>query len=85
MQRSRETRILNFICVMLVLLAGAVRLLGYYYGTFSYNSIIFMFFTASAFIWIYQLQRTCPAGCSKESDGVRSYDDFLDDAEDDKI
>lgn len=57
MQRSRETRILNFICVMLVLLAGAVRLLGYYYGTFSYNSIIFMFFTASAFIWIYQLQR----------------------------
>lgn len=57
MLRSRETRILNFICVTLVLLAGVVRSLGYYYGTFSYNSIIFMLFTASAFIWIYQLQR----------------------------
>ncbi|MGN0503274.1 MAG: histidine kinase N-terminal 7TM domain-containing protein [Ruminococcus sp.] len=57
MLRSKETRILNFICVMLVLLAGVARSLGYYYGTFSYNSIIFMFFTASAFIWIYQLQR----------------------------
>ena len=57
MQSSRETKILNSICVILVFLVGVVRLIGYHYGTFSYNSLICMFFTASAFIWIYQLQR----------------------------
>lgn len=57
MPSSRKTKILNCVCVALVILAGAVRLLGYHYGTFSFNSIICMLFTASAFIWIYQLQR----------------------------
>lgn len=57
MQSSRETKILNTICVVLVLLTGVLRLLGYRFETFSYNSIICMLFTASALIWIYQLQR----------------------------
>lgn len=57
MRSSRKTKILNCICVGLVLLAGAVRLLGYHYETFSYNSIICVLFTASALIWIHQLQR----------------------------
>lgn len=57
MRSSRKTKILNCICVLLVLLAGTVRLLGYHYKTFSTNSIICVLFTASAIIWIYQLQR----------------------------
>lgn len=57
MRSSRKTKILNCICVVLVLLACVVRLLGYQYGTFSYNSIICVLFTASALIWIHQLQR----------------------------
>lgn len=57
MQNSRETKILNCICVMLILFAGVVRRLSYYFGTFCYNNIICMLFAASAFIWIYQLQR----------------------------
>lgn len=57
MRSSRKTKILNCICVVLVLLACVVRLLGYHYETFSYNSIICVLFTASALIWIHQLQR----------------------------
>ncbi|MGN1112359.1 MAG: histidine kinase N-terminal 7TM domain-containing protein [Acutalibacteraceae bacterium] len=57
MPSSRKTKILNLVCVALVMLAGAVRLLGYHYGTFSYNGIICVCFTASAFIWMYQIQR----------------------------
>ena len=57
MRSSRKTKLLNCICVLLVLLACVVRMLGYHYETFSYNSIICVLFTASALIWIHQLQR----------------------------
>ena len=60
MPASRETVISDCICVVLVLLAGAVRLTGYHYGTFSFNSIICGLYTSAAFIWIYQLRRRIP-------------------------
>ncbi|MGN1139159.1 MAG: histidine kinase N-terminal 7TM domain-containing protein [Ruminococcus sp.] len=31
--------------------------MGYHYSTFSYNCVIFVLFTVSAFIWFYQIQR----------------------------
>lgn len=57
MQSSNRTKILNCICIVLIITACAIRLLGHRYNTFSYNSIICMLFSASAIIWIYQLQR----------------------------
>lgn len=57
MQSSRETRILNTICVVLMLLAGPIRLIGYQHEDFLYNNIICIFYTASAFIWISQIRK----------------------------
>lgn len=56
-QISRETRILNILCVGLVLLAGVIRLAVKQIGYFSYNSMIFALFAAAASIWILQLQK----------------------------
>ncbi|MGN1351141.1 MAG: histidine kinase N-terminal 7TM domain-containing protein [Anaerovoracaceae bacterium] len=57
MGNSRETVFSGILCIVLVLLAGAVRLAGYCYGTFSVNTAICALFTGAAFIWIYQLRR----------------------------
>ena len=57
MQSSRETRILNTICVVLMLLAGPIRLIGYQHEEFLYNNIICIFYTAAAFIWISQIRK----------------------------
>ena len=57
MQSSNESKVLNTICVCLVLLAGITRLAGRRTGWFSYNSIILALFTAAAAIWIFRLQK----------------------------
>ena len=46
MQVSQKTRILNTLCIVLVLLAGVVRLIGKRNGLFSYNNTIFALFAA---------------------------------------
>lgn len=56
MQVGKKTRMLNIICVILVFMAGALRLLGTKNG-FLYNCLIFALFSAAASIWIFQLQR----------------------------
>lgn len=57
MQNSRETKLLNTLCVCLVLFAGIVRLVAAHYGLFSYNTVICALFTVTAFIWIGQLRK----------------------------
>lgn len=52
---SRETRVLNRICIVLIISAGFLRLAGY--RKFAYNFMIFALFSAAAFIWIFQIQR----------------------------
>ena len=57
MRSSKETKILNTICILLVLLAGVVRLLLWGSGKFGYNGLILALFTVSIFIWVCQLKR----------------------------
>lgn len=59
MTNSRETKVLNCICMILVLLAGMIRPIFKRLENVSlnYNAIIFVLFTAAAFIWMCQLQR----------------------------
>lgn len=57
MHSSRETRILNTICVVLVLLVGPVRIIGYQYEKAAYNNIICILFCAAAFIWLFQIRK----------------------------
>ena len=53
---TKETKILNTVCIILVLLSGVARLL--LYGTgITHNIIIYAFYTAAAFIWISQIRR----------------------------
>ena len=57
MQSSKETRILNTVCVCLVLLAGFCRVVIRHFGIFSYNVLICALFTAASFLWISKLQK----------------------------
>ena len=57
MQSSKETRILNTICVVLVLLAGPIRLIGHRYENFPHNNFICILYSAAAFIWIFQVRK----------------------------
>lgn len=57
MQVSKKTKILNFICVMLVLTAGVIRLVAKPDKVFAYNGLIFTMFSFAAVIWIFQLQK----------------------------
>lgn len=57
MSNSRKTRVLNWVCVGLVLLSGLARRLWYGTENFSYNMLICTLFTAAMLIWIAQLQR----------------------------
>lgn len=57
MHSSKETKVLNVICIGLVLMSGVIRLVAKSQCEFSYNSLIFTFFIAATFIWICQLQR----------------------------
>ena len=56
--RSRPmTAIYNGFCFCMVLLAGAFRLVGKQARHFSYNSIIFVLFTAAITLWYSQVRR----------------------------
>ncbi len=57
MQVSRETRILNALCIALVLLAWITRITAKHTGLFAYNSLIFVLFITAAAIWAFQLKR----------------------------
>lgn len=57
MRNSRKTRVLNCVCVALVLLSGVARLVMQDVEAVSCNSLICTLFTAAAVIWISQLQR----------------------------
>lgn len=57
MQSCRETKILNTICVVLMLFAGPIRLIGYQHENFPYNNLICILFSSAAFIWIYQIRK----------------------------
>lgn len=56
MYSSRETKIVNFICVGLVFLSGVLRL-GLKGRDISCSSFICTLFTAAIFLWIMQLKR----------------------------
>lgn len=56
MQKNKETRIMNMVCILLVVTAGFVRPL-MYDAPMTYNAIICVIFIAAAFIWILQLKR----------------------------
>lgn len=55
-QSSRETRVLNSICIALIILSGISRLLTQKNGI-SVNLFIYICFAAAGIIWIYQIQR----------------------------
>lgn len=57
MKSSMETKILNSVCILLVLLAGFTRLAMQNNQKSSYNSMICGLFAAAILIWIYQLRR----------------------------
>lgn len=57
MQSSKETKILNIICVILILLTGAARGLGSYFENYSYNCFILALYSVAAILWISQIQR----------------------------
>lgn len=57
MYNSRETKILNTICVVLVLMTGIVRSIRHNFPGISSNIIIFMLFIIPAFIWISQIHK----------------------------
>lgn len=57
MRSSRETKVLNSVCVLLVLLAGAVRLWLQPAEQLRCNCFILLFFTAAIMIWVCQLRR----------------------------
>lgn len=62
MQCSRETKILNCVCIGLVILAGATRVVGYtkigeHTRILAYNGVICALFTTAALIWLFQLRK----------------------------
>lgn len=57
MRNSRETKIWNSVCVLLVSLAGVARLCLKPLDKFSYNGLILIFFTVAILIWVCQFRR----------------------------
>ena len=56
-RNSKKTRMLNCVCIALVLLIGPVRYFLHGAESVTFNFLIFALFTAAAVIWISQLQR----------------------------
>lgn len=56
-QCSRETRIVNTVCAVLVLLGGAVRLIRGHFPRVSSNILICALFVTAAFLWLSQVRR----------------------------
>ena len=57
MRNSKKTKVLNGVCVILVLLSGVVRYCLQNMEVFTCNMLICTLFTAAALIWLSQLQR----------------------------
>ena len=57
MYSSRKTKILNIICVLLVLMTGVIRLTRDSYRLVSSNILIFFLFILAALIWLVQIRR----------------------------
>lgn len=57
MRSSRETKILNIVCIILIVLVGVIRMTAYQCQTFTYNSIVCVLLTTATVIWIFQIQR----------------------------
>lgn len=58
MENSRETISLNFICILLILGAGILRIVTSYHTTdFGINGIILVLFSAAILIWTIQFRR----------------------------
>lgn len=62
MQCSKETKILNCVCIGLVILAGATRVVGYtkigeHTRILAHNGVLCMLFTTAALIWLFQLRK----------------------------
>lgn len=56
LQSSKETRVLNGICIALIILSGIFRLISQKYSICA-NLLIYIWFTAAGIIWIYQIRR----------------------------
>lgn len=57
MYSSRKTKILNIICVLLVLTTGVIRLTRASYRSVSSSTLIFFLFILSGLIWLVQIRR----------------------------
>ena len=57
MYSSRKTKILNIICVLLVLMTGVIRLTRDSYRLVSSNILIFFLFILAGLIWFVQIRR----------------------------
>ena len=57
MYSSRKTKILNIICVLLVLMTGVIRLTRDSYHLVSSNILIFFLFILAGLIWFVQIRR----------------------------
>ena len=57
MYSSRKTKILNIICVLLVLMTGVIRLTRDSYRLVSSNILIFFLFILAGLIWLVQIRR----------------------------
>lgn len=57
MRGSRETGIINTLCIALVLMAGVFRIIAKKIQPFSYNIVIFALFTVAVMLWIFQLKK----------------------------
>ena len=54
---SKETKVINSICILFVLMAGAVRMWTKKTELFGCNNLILVFFTAAIFLWGCQLKK----------------------------
>ena len=57
MRSSSRTAVYNVVCLLLVLLAGVMRLVGRQVQVVSYNGMIFVLFTAAFMLWHGQVRR----------------------------
>lgn len=57
MQGKRETRILNIVCVVMIMMAGAVRLIRDHFHGYASNTVIGILFLIAIFIWMNQAKK----------------------------
>lgn len=57
MHGSRETKIINIICIVLMLAAGVIRLFRHNFPEVSSNSVIFACFVSAVIIWLINTRR----------------------------